>query len=133
MFGSCGGRNFGFIHGTHGPVAFANILRLGDFEIIKRPENWQPAVRIWRGKAGEVSRIDNEDGVKFKTHGTRLNISHASQEKGGEDFAIGQTAMDAGSDFFEQTVARRVFEEADERLDVGVELDGFGIEFGFLC
>src|SRR5215831_13869876 len=75
--------------------------------------------------------VDDEDGMKFKADRLRLDIADTSEKQCGEEFAIGQPAAKASANFFEQFFTRSVFEETDERFDIGVEADDFGIELGF--
>ena len=103
------------------PIAFADISRLGIFEIIESPEDWQPTVALGRGEAGQVRRVNHQHRVTFESDRTWLNISHAGQQQGCEHFAITQAATNPGRNFFQQPVSRRLFEQADNRLDRRIE------------
>jgi hypothetical protein len=119
--------NGGFIDGAHGPIAFLYIARLGAFELIDGPEDREPAFGIVRSEAGEMRGINDEDGVKFETDWTRLDVADAGQKERREYFLVGRAAVDALGDFFEDAFARGVFEQAHERLDVGMKTnDVFG-------
>src|SRR5882724_4557082 len=70
--------------------------------------------------------------MKFEPDRARLNIPDPCEQEGRQQFTISKAVVDAGSDFFEQFVARSVFEETDEWLEVGVELDDSRVEPRFL-
>jgi len=118
----------GFVDRAHRPIAFLHVGGLGAFELVDGPEYRQPAVGVGRGKTGEVGGVDHEHGVEFEADGPWLDVPHARQEQRGEHFAIGRAALDAGGDFLEHAFARRIFQQAHERLDFGVQPYGIGFE-----
>jgi hypothetical protein len=56
-----------------------------------------------------------------------LHVSHTGQKQCRDDFAVGRALLNATGDFFEQLFPRRLFDRADERLDVARELDDLRI------
>ena len=99
--------------------------------MIERPEDRQPTVRVGRPKAGEVRGVDHEHGVKFEANGSRLDVAHTGEQQGGEQIAIAQAAFYSRGNFFQQPLARGVFEEADEWFNFGIESDDVRFQFGF--
>ena len=75
-----------------------------------------------RGQAGQVGGVDDQDGVELEADRPRLDAAHAGQEHGAEQLLVAGAPADLRGDRFEQLLARRVLDEADERLDVGAEL-----------
>jgi hypothetical protein len=121
-----------FVHRRHRPVALLHIGRLRGFELIDRPENRQPAIRIRRGQAGQMRGIHDQHRVEFETHRTRLNVAHARELQRGENFPITQSAFDARGDFLEHAFARRRFEQPHQRLDFRMQLNCSRIQLYFL-
>jgi hypothetical protein len=94
-----GGRDFRFLNRPHRPIALFHVRGLRTLEGVDGPKDGQPAIGVRRGKAGQVSRIDDENRVELEAHGTRLNVAHARQQKRGDDLAISRAAPNARSDF----------------------------------
>ena len=110
-----------FIGRAHRPVAFLHVLCLRRFEIIERPENRQPAVRIRRRQAREVRGVDHQHRMEFEADRPRLNVAHTGQQQGREQVAVTHTAPDFRGNFFKQPLARCVFEETNQRLHLRTE------------
>jgi hypothetical protein len=130
--GFVAGRNRFFFDWAEGPVTFPDVGGLRAFELIDGPENGQPAIRIGRGEAGEMRGINDEDGVKFEADWSRLDVADSGEQESGKDFAIRKTATNFGREFLKNAFARGFLEKADERLDFGMQSDGFGIKFSFV-
>jgi hypothetical protein len=75
--------------------------------------------------------VDDEDGVKFETDRVGLDVPNAGQHQGGQDFAIGKPATNAGRDFFEQFVPWSLLEKANERFDIRFQRNQPARQFGF--
>jgi hypothetical protein len=68
--------------------------------------------------------------VELESNGwARLNVADARQKQCGEDLAIGETLPDSNGDLFHEALARRVLEEANQRLDPRIESNNPGIDF----
>ena len=68
--------------------------------------------------------------MELEANRARLDVADAGEQNGGKQLAIGQPTFDPGADLLQQPLARRVFEEPDEGLDVGMEADGLRIDLG---
>src|SRR5712691_123537 len=110
------------------PVSLRNFLCLGIFEIIQGPKYRQPAIRVRRGEACEMGRIHHQNRMEFETNRPRLDISYAGQQQGSEDFPVTETFAYSMADFFEQTLARGLFQEANQFFGVRIEPNGFLVE-----
>ncbi len=75
--------------------------------------------------------IDHEHRVELEADARPwFDIAYTCQEQGRQHFAVRQALLDPAAHFFEQAILRRFFEQAHERLDLGIEFDDIGIEFG---
>ena len=102
----------------------------GALEVIERPEDRQPAMLGRRGQAGQVGRVDDQHGVELEAdRRPRLDVLHAGQQQRGQQLAIAQALVNPAGDFFEQPVARRLFDQPHERLDLGSSRTTFGSSF----
>ena len=60
----------------------------------------------------------------------RLDVPHARQEQRRQHVAVRQPLLDPRPHLFKQLLARRLFEQPDERLDARIEADEIGVELG---
>ena len=87
-----------------------------------------------RRHAGQVRRIHDQHGVKLEAdRRPRLDVLHAGQQQRGQQFLVAHAAADAVGNFFQQSVARRFFEQPHERLDLRLQLHRFLVELGLRC
>ena len=70
-----------------------------------------------------MRRVHDEDGVEFEADRPRLDVAHAGQQQGRQHFTIRRAAFDPGGYLFEHPLARRVFQQAHQRLDRRMEPD----------
>ncbi len=70
-----------------------------------------------------MRRVDDQHGVELETDRPRLNAAHAGQEHGAEQLLIAGSFSHLIDDAFHEFVARRVFEQTDERFNFGAERD----------
>ena len=71
--------------------------------------------------------MDHEHRVELESdRGTRLDVADARQEKRGEALAVAEALPDPGAHLFQQLGARRVFEQAHQRLDRRIEANDPG-------
>ena len=75
--------------------------------------------------------MHREDGVELEADRPGLDVAHAGEENGGEQFGIRGAGLDFFRDAFQEPVARGGFQQADKRLDLGPEPDLVGAEAGF--
>src|SRR6266540_3322888 len=75
--------------------------------------------------------VHDEHRVKLESDRARLNVSHAREEKGGEDFAVREAGADPCSDFLQQPLAWCFFDQLHERLDGWIEAHGIGWQSSF--
>jgi hypothetical protein len=115
----------------HAPVAFLGVTRLRVLEVVDRPEQGEPAIAIGRRQARDVGGVDDEDGVELETDRSRLNAAHAGEHEPRQDLLVAGAAADALGDLLEQAIARRVFDEPDQRFDVA--FDGRNRALHLLC
>ena len=66
--------------------------------------------------------VHHQHGVKAEPHRARLDIPHARELQRRQHFAIGRAAFDTRRHFLQHALAGRVFDQAHQRLDVGMEL-----------
>ena len=92
------------------------------------PEKRKPAIRFGRGLGDQVSGVHHEHRVELEPHRwTRLDVADSREEKRGETLAVGEALSNAGGDLFEEPRARRVLEQAHQRLDRRVEANDLGV------
>ena len=73
-----------FVHRLHPPAAFLHVAGLRVLEVVDRPKQGQPAIRIGGRKAGLINRVDRQDGMELESdRGSRLDVPHSGQEQGG--------------------------------------------------
>jgi len=70
--------------------------------------------------------------MEFEPDRAGLDIPDSGEEKGSQQFAVSEAAMNPCRDLLEEFVARSVFEESDQRLKIGMELDDLRAEPRFL-
>ena len=56
--------------------------------------------------------VHHQHGVELEAHRARLDVAHAREHERGEQLTVTQPAPDARGDFFDELVARRVFQQA---------------------
>src|SRR5262249_42452647 len=112
--------------------AFLCVASLGVLELIQRPENRQPTVRIGRIETSQVSGVDHQDRMKLETDRTRLNVAHSSQEQGAQHLPICRASPNPGGKFLEHPFAGRLFEQPDQGFDFGKEADLASAKLGLL-
>jgi hypothetical protein len=99
--------------------------------MVERPENRQPAVLIGRGQAGQVGGVDDQHRVELEADARpRLDVAHAREQEGGQQFAVTEAGLHAVCHFLQQPVARRVLEQAHGGLDVFAESHELRVEGG---
>ena len=64
--------------------------------------------------------VDDQHGMELEADRPGLNAAHAGKKKCGQELLITQPRSHAARDGLDQLVAMGVFDELDERLDVGV-------------
>jgi hypothetical protein len=106
------------VHGPHRPVASAYIGRLRRFEVVEGPEKRKPAIRFGRRLGDQVGGVHHEHRVELEPHRwTRLDVPDSRKEKRRETLAVCEAFPNAGRDLFQEPRARRVLEQAHQRLD----------------
>ncbi len=75
-----------------------------------------------------MGRIDDKDRMKLEPDRPRLDVAHARQQQRREHVAIGQTLAHAHGDFLNDPIARRLLEQTNQRLYIGMKPDDFRIE-----
>ena len=77
-----------------------------------------------------MRRVHHQHRVELEPDARpRLHVPHPGQQQRRQHLAVRQPLLDPRADLFEQLVARGVFDEPDERLDVRLEADEFGSSF----
>lgn len=69
--------------------------------------------------------------MKSESNGPRLDISYAGQQQGSENFPVTETFAYSMADFFEQALARGLFQEANQFFGVRIEPNGFFVDSCF--
>ena len=108
-------------HRSHGPVSLLDVAGLGFLEIVDRPQDRQPAIRIGTRQCGQVRGVNHQHGVKLEADsGPRFNVAHSGQKQGAEHLPIrNPAAADPRSQFLDQAFARLVLQQAHQWLDLG--------------
>ena len=65
----------------HPPTGFPRGCRLRVLEIIERPEDRQPPIRIRRRDAGQMRRVHHQHRMKLEPHRPRLHVPHPGQQQ----------------------------------------------------
>jgi hypothetical protein len=65
-----------------------------------------------------VYGVNHENRVKFKTHGSRLHVSHPGEQWSRQELPIFKTLPGSQADSFQQPVARRIFQKAHQGLNL---------------
>ena len=74
--------------------------------------------------AREMGGVHHEHRVELvPDRGTRLDVLHAGEQQCGEERLVAEAAVDALGDDFEQILARRLFDETDDRFHVGLQAE----------
>ncbi len=69
--------------------------------------------------------------MKLEPDRPRLDVPHPGQQQGREHFAVGQPATNPRGDFLEHPLARRIFQQADERFDLRVQPNQLRLQLRF--
>ena len=121
--GLAGRRHGRLVDRRHRPVALA--ARPAACASLK----WSSAQKIGSqrcasgdARLARVRRVDDQHGVKLEADlRPRLHVAHAGQQQRGQHVAIAQARVNPGGHFLQQLLARRVFQQPHDRLDLGLE------------
>ena len=68
--------------------------------------------------------------MELEADGTRLDVADPGEQQGRDDLAIAQATANPGAELLEDTIARRLFQQAHQRFDVGMEANGRRVQPG---
>jgi len=126
------GRESRLVHRGHRPIPFFHVLCLSFFEMIEGPEDGEPPLIVGTRHAGEMRRVDHQHRMELETQRPRLHVANAGQEQRRDHLAIARPLLDFGRHFLQQLLSRRIFHQADQRLDLVIEPHDLGVRFRFL-
>ncbi len=113
-----------FVHRPHRPMALLHVAGLRVLEIVRRPEQRQPAFGFRRSHRGQMHRVDGQHRVELEPdRRARLHVPHTGQQQGGQQVAVRQTAAHAYGYFLQQACPRRVLQQPDQRLNFRPQRD----------
>ncbi len=131
LLGLGGVRQTRFVHRLHPPAALLHVAGLRILEVVERPEEGQPAIRVGGRKSGPIDRVDGHHRVELEPHrGPRLDVPHPGQQQGSQNLLVTETLADPRPDDLQQPLAGRLLQQANQRFDVRQQGDRAGRQSG---